>query len=94
MTRGYQYGKDMYVEVTDEEMQAAQKESTEDIEVLEFVDEGEVSPLFYSSADPQLLVNTVFLGRSRAYFPKRLSPLLSHQTSVRKDLDWLGNLRT
>jgi DNA end-binding protein Ku len=48
--RGYRYGKDMYVIVTDEDLEKAKKESTDVVEVLKFVDESQIDPVYYSDA--------------------------------------------
>jgi DNA end-binding protein Ku len=48
--RGYNYGKNDYVQVTDEEIRKARKESTETIDIMKFVDDNQISPIFYSDA--------------------------------------------
>jgi len=50
IVKGYQYGKDRYVIVTDEEIERAKRESSDVIEILRFVKEEEIPPLFYSSS--------------------------------------------
>ena len=48
--RGYKSGRDEYIQVTDEEIRKARKESTETIDILKFVDDNQISPIFYSDA--------------------------------------------
>lgn len=50
IVRGYQYGKDMFVIITDEDLQKVKKESTEAIEILKFIDEREIHPIYYSES--------------------------------------------
>jgi DNA end-binding protein Ku len=50
LVRGYKYGKDMYVIVTDEDIETAQKESTDAIEILQFVDEKGIHPIYYTDS--------------------------------------------
>jgi DNA end-binding protein Ku len=50
MIRGYKYGKDEYIQITDEEIRKARKESTETIDVIKFVEDSQISPVFYSDA--------------------------------------------
>jgi len=50
MVRGFEYGKDMYVIVTDEEIQKVRKESTESIEISKFVDANQIQPIYYSDS--------------------------------------------
>ena len=50
LVRGYQYGKDCWIIITDEEIEKAKKESTDAIEILRFVDDGAISPIYYSEA--------------------------------------------
>lgn len=50
LVRGYKYGKDMYVIVTDEDIEAAQKESTDAIEIMKFVDEKDIHPIYYTDS--------------------------------------------
>lgn len=54
IVRGYQYEKNAFVIVTDEELEKVKKESTEVIEVLKFINEGEVHPLYYN--EPYYLI--------------------------------------
>jgi DNA end-binding protein Ku len=50
IVRGYEYGKDMYVIVTDEEIEKAKMESTEVIEVLKMVKDDQIGPIYYSGS--------------------------------------------
>jgi DNA end-binding protein Ku len=50
IVRGYQYGKDLHVVITDQDLQQAQKESTDTIEVLKFVDDRQIHPIYYTDA--------------------------------------------
>jgi DNA end-binding protein Ku len=50
LVRGYKYGKDMYVIVTDEDIEAAQKESTDAIEIMQFVDDKGIHPIYYTDS--------------------------------------------
>jgi DNA end-binding protein Ku len=48
--RGYEYGKDMYVIVTDEDIEKVRKESTEAIEIGKFIDQNQIQPIYYSDS--------------------------------------------
>jgi DNA end-binding protein Ku len=50
LVRGYKYGKDMYVIVTDAEIEAAQKESTDAIEIMQFADDQVIHPIYYTDS--------------------------------------------
>lgn len=50
LIKGYQYGKGMYVIITDEELSKIKRESTDIIEILKFVDSGEIHPKFFSDS--------------------------------------------
>ncbi|MEJ2182175.1 MAG: Ku protein [Nitrospirota bacterium] len=50
IVKGYRYGRDTYVPIEDEEIERAKKEATDAIEVMKFVDEGKIHPLYYSEA--------------------------------------------
>jgi len=47
IVKGYQYGKDMYVVVSDEDIQKAQKEATDFIEIVKFVDNTQIPPIYF-----------------------------------------------
>jgi DNA end-binding protein Ku len=50
LVRGYEYGKDMYVLVTDDEIEQARKESTDSVEVLKFVEADQIQPIYYANS--------------------------------------------
>ncbi len=50
IVKGYQYGKDHHVILTEEDFQKARKESTDFIEILKFVDAEQINPLYYTGA--------------------------------------------
>ena len=50
LVRGYEYGKDMYVLMTDEEIEQARKERTDSVEVLKFVEADRIQPIYYSNS--------------------------------------------
>lgn len=50
VVRGYQYGKEMFVIITEEDLSKVKKESTEAIEILKFIDESEIHPIYYSES--------------------------------------------
>ena len=50
IVKGYPYGKDMYVVLTDEEIEQAQKEATDFIDIVQFVDWGQISPVYIFDA--------------------------------------------
>src|SRR5437763_4579586 len=47
ITRGYEYEKGQYVEITDEDLEKADVELTKTIQILEFVQEAEIDPLYF-----------------------------------------------
>jgi DNA end-binding protein Ku len=47
LTRGYEYEKGQYVEITDEDMDKADVELTKTIQVMEFVSESEIDPVYF-----------------------------------------------
>ena len=47
LTRGYEYEKGQYVEITDEDLDKADVELTKTIQVLEFVSESEIDPVYF-----------------------------------------------
>jgi len=47
ITRGYQYEKDQYVEITDEDLDKADVELTKTIQIQEFVNEDEIDPVYF-----------------------------------------------
>jgi DNA end-binding protein Ku len=50
IVKGYQYGKDLHVVVTEEDFDRARKESTDTIEILKFVVAAQISPIYYNDA--------------------------------------------
>jgi DNA end-binding protein Ku len=50
LVRGYRYGKDLYVEVTDEDLRQAEKESSDTLEIVRFVDEAQIYPIYYADS--------------------------------------------
>ncbi len=54
LTRGFRYGKAMYVEISDADIQKAQKESSDTIEIVKFIHQAEIHPVYY--ADSHYLV--------------------------------------
>jgi DNA end-binding protein Ku len=47
ITKGYEYEKGQYIEITDEDLDKADVELTKTIQILEFVHEDEIDPLFF-----------------------------------------------
>jgi DNA end-binding protein Ku len=47
ITRGYEYEKDRYVEITDEDLDKADVELTKTIAIQEFVQESEIDPVYF-----------------------------------------------
>ena len=47
ITRGYEYEKDRFVEITDEELKQANVELTRTIQIIEFADEKEIDSLYF-----------------------------------------------
>ena len=47
ITRGYEYEKDQYIEITDEDLEGADVQLTRTIQVLEFVGESEIDPVYF-----------------------------------------------
>jgi DNA end-binding protein Ku len=50
LVRGYEYGREMYVLLTDEEIESARKERTDSVEVLKFVEADRIQPIYYSNS--------------------------------------------
>ncbi len=50
IVKGYQYGKDMHVVLTEQDFEKAQKESTDTIEIMEFVKEEQINPIYYTGS--------------------------------------------
>jgi DNA end-binding protein Ku len=47
LTRGYEYEKDQYIEITDEDLDKADVELTKTIQIQEFVSEEEIDPVYF-----------------------------------------------
>ncbi len=47
ITKGYEYEKGQYVEITDEDLDKADVELTKTIQILEFVQEEEIDPIYF-----------------------------------------------
>jgi DNA end-binding protein Ku len=47
ITRGYEYEKDRYIEITDEDLDKADVELTKTIAIQEFVQEAEIDPVYF-----------------------------------------------
>ena len=47
ITRGYEYEKDRYIEITDEDLDKADVELTKTIQIQEFVNEEEIDPVYF-----------------------------------------------
>jgi DNA end-binding protein Ku len=50
VVRGYQYGKDEYVLISPEDLEKARKENENTMEIVAFVDDREVDPIYYSDS--------------------------------------------
>jgi DNA end-binding protein Ku len=49
LVRGYEYSKGEYVTVTDEDLKRVNVEATQSVEIVEFVDLGEINPMFFDT---------------------------------------------
>ena len=47
LTRGYEYEKGQYVEITDEDLETADVEYSKTIRIVEFVNESEIDPVYF-----------------------------------------------
>ena len=47
ITRGFEYEKDQYVEITDDDLEKADVEHSRTIQIMEFVNEDEIDPLYF-----------------------------------------------
>ena len=50
IVKGYEFEKDRYVVFTDEELDSAHPEGNKLVDVVQFVDESEIDPMFYKSS--------------------------------------------
>jgi DNA end-binding protein Ku len=80
ITRGYEYEKDQYVEITDEDMEGADVQLTRTIQVMEFVEESEIDPVYFDKPyylEPQK-------GGERAYALMREALTQSGKVGIAK----------
>ncbi len=80
ITRGYEYEKDQYIEITDEDLDKADIELTKTIQILEFVQEDEIDPLYFDKPyylEPQK-------GGDRAYALMRDALAQSRRVGIAK----------
>src|SRR5215467_8772704 len=80
ITRGYEYEKGQYIEITDEDLDKADVELTKTIQILEFVQEEEIDPVFFDKPyylEPQK-------GGDRAYALMRDALAQSKKVGIAK----------
>jgi len=80
VTRGYEYEKDQYIEITDEDLDKADVELTKTIQIQEFVQEDDIDPLYFDKPyylEPQK-------GGERAYALMRDALALSKKVGIAK----------
>src|ERR1700757_2113330 len=80
ITRGYEYEKGQYIEITDEDLDKADVELTKTIQIVEFVQEHEIDPLFFDKPyylEPQK-------GGDRAYALMRDALAKSKKVGIAK----------
>jgi DNA end-binding protein Ku len=80
ITRGYEYEKDQYVEITDEDLDKADVELTKTIQIQEFVQEEEIDPVYFDKPyylEPQK-------GGERAYALMRDALAQSKRVGIAK----------
>src|SRR5215510_11370031 len=80
ITRGYEYEKDHYVEITDEDLDNADIELTKTIQIQEFVQENEIDPVYFDKPyylEPQK-------GGERAYALMRDALAQSKKVGIAK----------
>jgi DNA end-binding protein Ku len=80
ITRGYEYEKDQYIEITDEDLDKADVELTKTIQILEFVHEDEIDPVYFDKPyylEPQK-------GGERAYALMRDALAQSKKVGIAK----------
>ena len=80
ITRGYEYEKDQYVEITDEDLDKADIELTKTIQIQEFVQENEIDPVYFDKPyylEPQK-------GDERAYALMRDALAQSKKVGIAK----------
>src|SRR5206468_4552235 len=80
ITRGYEYEKGQYVEITDEDLDKADIELTKTIQIMEFVKEDEIDPVYFDKPyylEPQK-------GGERAYALMREALSQSKRVGIAK----------
>jgi len=80
ITRGYEYEKDQYIEITDEDLDKADVELTKTIQIQEFVQEEEIDPVYFDKPyylEPQK-------GGERAYALMRDALAQSKKVGIAK----------
>src|SRR5215831_14586492 len=80
ITRGYEYEKDRYIEITDEDLDKADVELTKTIQIQEFVNEEEIDPVYFDKPyylEPQK-------GGERPYALMRDALALSKKVGIAK----------
>src|SRR5205823_3427560 len=80
LTRGYEYEKGQYVEITDEDLDMADVELTKTIQIQEFVKEEEIDPVYFDKPyylEPQK-------GGERAYALMRDALAQSKKVGIAK----------
>lgn len=80
ITKGYEYEKGQYIEITDEDLDRADVELTKTIQIMEFVKEEEIDPLFFDKPyylEPQK-------GGERAYALMRDALAQSKRVGIAK----------
>src|SRR5437870_3948757 len=80
LTRGYEYEKDRYIEITDEDLDKADVELTKTIQIQEFVQEEEIDPVYFDKPyylEPQK-------GGERAYSLMRDALAQSKKVGIAK----------
>jgi DNA end-binding protein Ku len=50
IVKGYQYGKDLHVVITEADFQKARQESSDTMEIVKFVAAAQISPIYYTDA--------------------------------------------
>jgi DNA end-binding protein Ku len=80
LTRGYEYEKGQYIEITDEDIESADVELTKTIQIMEFVNEAEIDPVYFDKPyylEPQK-------GGERAYALMRDALAQSKRVGIAK----------
>jgi DNA end-binding protein Ku len=80
ITRGYEYEKGQYIEITDEDIDRADVEFTKTIQIMEFVKESEIDPVYFDKPyylEPQK-------GGERAYALMRDALAQSKRVGIAK----------